>query len=143
MATKTTNLGLNKPSQEDFYNVDDFNENFQKIDDFVIEPPKTLIYGEENVASNEQINSILSRWFSETEDKEMKNYILYVGNHDLILPGGLWFTTIYRVNSQYGTIFINKYGNPTTEIRVCSIFEGVLGNFEKITPSNMATASVE
>lgn len=34
MATNTTNLNLKKPAQEDFYNVDDFNENFQKIDDF-------------------------------------------------------------------------------------------------------------
>lgn len=30
----TENLELKKPAQEDFYNVDDFNENFQKIDDF-------------------------------------------------------------------------------------------------------------
>ena len=34
MATNTENLNLKKPAQEDFYNVDDFNENFQKIDDF-------------------------------------------------------------------------------------------------------------
>lgn len=34
MATNTKNLGLVKPEQEDFYNVDDFNENFQKLDDF-------------------------------------------------------------------------------------------------------------
>ena len=34
MATNTEKLGLKKPSQEDFYNVEDFNENFQKIDDF-------------------------------------------------------------------------------------------------------------
>ena len=34
MATNTENLGLKKPGQEDFYNVDDFNENFDKIDEF-------------------------------------------------------------------------------------------------------------
>ena len=34
MATNTENLNLKKPAQDDFYNVDDFNENFQKIDDF-------------------------------------------------------------------------------------------------------------
>lgn len=34
MAINTEFLGLKKPSQEDFYNIDDFNENFQKIDDF-------------------------------------------------------------------------------------------------------------
>lgn len=34
MATNTTNLDLKKPEQADFYNVDDFSENFQKIDDF-------------------------------------------------------------------------------------------------------------
>jgi hypothetical protein len=28
----TENLGLKKPAQTDFYNVDDFNENFEKID---------------------------------------------------------------------------------------------------------------
>lgn len=33
MATYTKNLNLKKPAQEDFYNVDDFNENFQKLDD--------------------------------------------------------------------------------------------------------------
>lgn len=35
MATNTENLKLKKPAQDDFYNVDDFNENFQKLDDFV------------------------------------------------------------------------------------------------------------
>ena len=30
----TETLNLKKPAQEDFYNVDDFNENFQAIDDF-------------------------------------------------------------------------------------------------------------
>lgn len=34
MATNTKNLGLIKPEQEDFYNVDDFNQNFQNIDNF-------------------------------------------------------------------------------------------------------------
>ena len=34
MAAYTENLNLKKPAQEDFYNVDDFNENFQKMDDF-------------------------------------------------------------------------------------------------------------
>ena len=32
MATETTNYGLKKPVQEDFYNVDDFNNNFDIID---------------------------------------------------------------------------------------------------------------
>ena len=35
MSTKTNILGLVKPAAEDFYNVDDFNENFQKIDEFL------------------------------------------------------------------------------------------------------------
>ena len=34
MAENTKNLGLKKPTQKEFYNIDDFNENFQKIDDF-------------------------------------------------------------------------------------------------------------
>lgn len=34
MATNTEYLDLKKPAQGDFYNVDDFSENFQKIDDF-------------------------------------------------------------------------------------------------------------
>lgn len=34
MATNTNNLNLIKPDQNDFYNVEDFNGNFQKIDDF-------------------------------------------------------------------------------------------------------------
>lgn len=34
MATNTKNLGLIVDNQADFYNVDKFNENFQKIDDF-------------------------------------------------------------------------------------------------------------
>lgn len=32
MAEYTPNFNLIKPTQEDFYNVDDFNENFTKID---------------------------------------------------------------------------------------------------------------
>ena len=35
MAENTKNLNLKKPAPEDFYNIEDFNENFQKIDDFV------------------------------------------------------------------------------------------------------------
>ena len=35
MATNTENLGVIKPAAEDFYNIENFNENFQKIDDFV------------------------------------------------------------------------------------------------------------
>lgn len=34
MANYTDNLNLKKPLQTEFYNVDDFNENFDKIDDF-------------------------------------------------------------------------------------------------------------
>ena len=34
MAQTTEKLNLKKPSPEDFYNIEDFNENFQKIDDF-------------------------------------------------------------------------------------------------------------
>ena len=32
MATETTNYGLKKPAQEEYYNVDDFNGNFDIID---------------------------------------------------------------------------------------------------------------
>ena len=35
MAENTKNLGLVKPSKEDFYNIEDFNLNFQRIDDFL------------------------------------------------------------------------------------------------------------
>ena len=35
MSENTKNLNLKKPAQTEFYNIDDFNENFQKIDDFV------------------------------------------------------------------------------------------------------------
>ena len=34
MADYTEKLNLKKPEQTDFYNIDDFNENFQKIDEF-------------------------------------------------------------------------------------------------------------
>ena len=34
MAENTKNLNLKKPAPNDFYNVNDFNENFQKLDDF-------------------------------------------------------------------------------------------------------------
>lgn len=37
MADYTEKLNLKKPSQSDFYNIDDLNENFQKIDDFANE----------------------------------------------------------------------------------------------------------
>ena len=43
MATYTDNLNLKKPAQEDQYNVDDFNDNFDKIDDFAgLTPPRAL-----------------------------------------------------------------------------------------------------
>lgn len=34
MATYTPNLGLKKPASDDFYNIEDFNANFDKIDEF-------------------------------------------------------------------------------------------------------------
>ena len=143
MATNTTNLGLIKPSSEDFYNIENFNENFQKIDDAFGEAPKTLIYGRQNVTTNDEIVSTLMGWFSQIENEQMKNFILYVATHDLTLPGGMWFVTICKVNSGYGTIFINKYTTATTEIRLCSIYDGTMGNWEKITPTGVVNASVE
>lgn len=46
MATYTEKLGLKMPAQTDFYNVDDFNENFRKID--------------ENMAMNADIQQVLT-----------------------------------------------------------------------------------
>ena len=46
MATYTKKLGLKMPAQTDFYNVDDFNENFRKID--------------ENTALGEDIQQVLT-----------------------------------------------------------------------------------
>lgn len=46
MATYTEKLGLKMPAQTDFYNVDDFNENFRKID--------------ENTAQGEDIQRVLT-----------------------------------------------------------------------------------
>lgn len=46
MATYTEKLGLKMPAQTDFYNVDDFNENFRKID--------------ENTARNDDIQQVLT-----------------------------------------------------------------------------------
>lgn len=46
MATYTEKLGLKMPAQTDFYNVDDFNENFRKID--------------ENTARGEDIQQVLT-----------------------------------------------------------------------------------
>lgn len=46
MATYTKKLGLKMPAQTDFYNVDDFNENFRKID--------------ENTARGEDIQQVLT-----------------------------------------------------------------------------------
>lgn len=46
MATYTEKLGLKMPAQTDFYNVDDFNENFRKID--------------ENTAQGEDIQQVLT-----------------------------------------------------------------------------------
>lgn len=40
MATETTNYKLIKPAQEDFYNVDDFNTNADKIDSVISEHAK-------------------------------------------------------------------------------------------------------
>ena len=40
MSEYTQNLNLIKPAQDEQYNIDDFNDNFDKIDDFAgIVPP--------------------------------------------------------------------------------------------------------
>ena len=42
MASQTTNLKLTKPSPDDFYNIDDFNNNAEKIDKAFGEQKNTL-----------------------------------------------------------------------------------------------------
>lgn len=42
MASTTTNLKLTKPSADDFYNIDDFNSNADKIDKAFGEQKQTL-----------------------------------------------------------------------------------------------------
>ena len=237
MATNTKNLNLIKPAQEDFYNVDDFNENFQRIDDFVgegllknslrikgdwknfrleneagtrqffielnptdgsihiqaykngqngnrltLEPetedvkniirvirklngvqtdyklygehnkptandvgaaPKSLVYEVASASTNEGANSILMNWFSSMGNGEIKNYILNLSASGSIFNGGGWFATIYKTDSNYGTIFMNKYDAPFTDIKVCSILKGEMGSWGKITPSGVVNASVE
>lgn len=39
---KTETIGLNKPDQEDFYNIEDFNENSDKIDQIITELKELL-----------------------------------------------------------------------------------------------------
>lgn len=64
----TTNLGLVKPDKTDQYNVADFNDNMQKIDDFAgLTPPRALTADKLTVGRN--INGVL---FDGTEDIVIK-----------------------------------------------------------------------
>lgn len=56
MATNTEKLNLKKPGQDDFYNVNDFNENFEKIDEFAKGMDETL--EDMSNSMNEQISNI-------------------------------------------------------------------------------------
>lgn len=74
MRENTTNLGLVKPDKTDQYNVSDFNDNMQKIDDFAgLTPPKALTADKLTVARN--INGVA---FDGT-----KNVITGIGLHSM------------------------------------------------------------
>lgn len=106
--------------------------------------PKSLIYGRVYITTtNEEINSTLMGLFSSMGDGEIRNYIANVNANGLMFAGGAWLATIYKATADYGTIFMHKYETPSTTIRVCSIYKGVMGNWEKITPSGVLNATVE
>ena len=54
MSTTTENYGLKKPEQEDFYNIDDFNENADIIDTQL----KTLSDEVKKAAQNDEVTQV-------------------------------------------------------------------------------------
>ncbi len=53
MATYTKNFNLKKPSEEDFYNIKDFNDNADIIDNKLKELENPFSYGTEDLTPGE------------------------------------------------------------------------------------------
>lgn len=99
MATNTENLGLIKPTQEDFYNVDDFNQNFQKIDDFL--GRKDNPHG----VTAEQVGAAPSGF-------GLGTYITYAENVNEITLTGFYYSNVNTPDGAWS--YINHYQYPTT-----------------------------
>ncbi len=59
MAEYTKNYNLKKPSQDDFYDVGDFNQNFDKIDEVLGLGVKSVVVAEKG---NIEIGGLLIQW---------------------------------------------------------------------------------
>ena len=60
MATETTNYGLKKPDQEEYYNVDDFNGNFDIIDKAISDIAKDPTQGQALEEVKKEIEALKS-----------------------------------------------------------------------------------
>lgn len=99
MATNTENLGLIKPTQEDFYNVDDFNQNFQKIDNFL--GRKDNPHG----VTAEQVGAAPSGF-------GLGTYITYAEDVNEITLTGFYYSNVNTPDGVWS--YINHYQYPTT-----------------------------
>ena len=156
MAAKTTNLGLTQPSQEDFYNVDDFNQNFQKIDDFVGRKdnphgvtaeqvgaaPKSLVHDHKTIPTNEELNTSLLNWFNSMGSGEIKNFTIDTRVNGLSIPGGISMVTINKTSILYGVIELVLYNDITPALRVCSIYNGELTDWRELIPINRQNSNL-
>lgn len=103
MATNTTNLKLIKPAPEDFYNVDDFNANFDIIDDFASKHDVKMFTGLSEIgltAGSETISTIVSAL---PENSILQMNVASAHN-----------SSIYP-NEGYGLLTVKKAGNYRTE----------------------------
>ncbi len=63
MAEYTKNFNLIKPSQEDFYNVDDFNDNFEKIDQQAVKKGEGIAELIGGTSANRPAPEIIGRYY--------------------------------------------------------------------------------
>ena len=134
MAEQTKNLDLTKPAQSDFYNVDIFNNNFQKIDDFAEEVLEKTTYLERKdvltietdgwyyVANAENIPSATTYGYVRVMCRNAEHRLVYWHPHDStteyinVLTGGKWLG--------WTEVFTNKGGT----------LKGALKIFSDVTP---------
>jgi len=137
---KTKNYGLNKPEQREFYNVDDFNENAEILDEtlskFASEYALLADLLKHNVTKyrGETADEIGALYASSHTNAKDNDYYKAIISHNVsydVLGGGTWYLEGVRVTSTYGFQKVTSYGVGTTVVYKRTMYNGVWKGWEK------------
>ena len=108
--------------------VDGLNEALQN------KAPKSLTYGSQSVASEDEIDAFFKSAYAETGNNSVSNYTLNVTVGGLTFNGGAHYVTIHKFSNSTGFITVMSYGFKTTYTRYANIYNGEFGPWEWVNP---------